>query len=121
MKKILCTGIIATAVIAAYVYWRSSQHVYSLNAYAGGFVAGPQWHIGTAPNWIGFSQYTDVGMPSEWDKKRDTPTFTEIDLASSRYNIRASTSELGLITVSGVAFLSWLGLRWRMALRKSPN
>lgn len=113
MKKILCIGIIATAVIADYLYWRSSQNVYSLNAYAGGFISGPQWHIGTAPNWIGFSQYTEVGMPSEWDKKRDTPTFTEIDLASHRYSIRVPASKLGLIAASGVAFLSWLALGWR--------
>jgi hypothetical protein len=117
MKKKVCIGIIAMAVIADYLYWRTNQNVYSLNAYAGGLIAGPQWHIGTAPNWIGFSQYTDVGMPSEWGKKRDNPTFTDIDLAFHRYRIGSSASKLGLIAACGAAFILWVGL----AVRKSSN
>lgn len=108
MKRVICIGILTAAAIAGSVYWHDNRSVYSLQIYAGGVAYGPQWHTGAPPNWIGFTQYTEVGFPNEWGKRRDTPTFTEIDLSSYRFRIKAQAWQVGLIAVSILGFLSWL-------------
>src|SRR5580692_4419312 len=110
MKRVLITGILAASVVVGGVYWlaRKSVNVYSLHVYAGGWMSGSEWHIGKDPSWIGFSEWIEVGMPDEWGKKRDTPTYTDIDLGSHQYRVKAKAWQVGLVSAGALALISWL-------------
>jgi hypothetical protein len=119
MKRALCAGILAASAFAGWAYWSAHRNLYSLNVYIGHgpiYVSGPSCHIGTSPNWIGFGEYTDIGSPSEWGTKRDTPTFTVIDLASHQYKIKVPVWQVGSVASFFLGFLAcvcWLAVTAR--------
>ena len=88
MKRILCCGILAASVVAGYVHWRDNQLVYSLNIYSGGWAYGPSWRIGPPRFDLGFEVRREVGMPNEWGKKRDVPTFTDFEIGGRTITMR---------------------------------
>src|ERR1700677_2839697 len=121
MKRALCIGILSASVLAGCVYWNANRNVYSQNIYAGGWSYGPSWHIGMPRHWIGFDQHTFVGMASEWGKKRQTPTYTDIDLGSLCVSIKVPAWQVGLVAAFLIGFgadLSWLALARRASLKE---
>ena len=122
MKRLVCAGILSASVLAACVHWRIHQNLYSVNIYSGGRAYGPGWHVGSPPNWFGFSEYTDVGFPIEWGKKNPTPTYTDIDLGSHRLTIKAHAWVVALALASAVASLCWLAVvTWDSVMGKQST
>jgi hypothetical protein len=98
--------------------------VYSVHVYAGGRTYEHQWHIGSSPNWFGFTQYREyqdakgmVLLTSEQHRTVRRPAYTQIDLG--QLNFRVKMPAWGVASVASIfivclTFLGLLGLCRRM-------
>ncbi|MDB6021431.1 MAG: hypothetical protein JWQ04_1288 [Pedosphaera sp.] len=88
MKRLLCCGILAASMVAAYVYRQGNQNLYSINIVGGGWSYGPSWRIGPSSCGMGFSERTELGFQSEWWKTHQAKTYTDFEIGSHHMTIQ---------------------------------
>jgi hypothetical protein len=114
MKRVLITGILAASVVVGGISWLASRsvNVYTFNINPPAWHAGSEWHLGTAPNWIGFEEFTEdsVADTAIRDKKPISTTFTYVYLGVHPYRFRAKAWQLGLVSAVVVTVISWLAI-----------
>lgn len=110
-STLACAGILSASVLAAAANSRTHHYVYCVSCGSvllGGERCGPEWHIGSWPESIGFAEYTHVdfvtvvdGVPKEGGKRY--PTYTVVDFGSRYLRVPARAWVVGVAFASGVA------------------
>ena len=114
MKRFVFCGVLGASVVAAYVFYRSNQQVYSINIVGGGGgYYAPALQIGSPPYDIAAGVGRGVGMPAEWAIKNGGWTYTDFHVGShwvalrgNYYNwlVRARNAGAAL----GIGMLFWI-------------
>lgn len=111
MKRFLCCGILSAALVAACVYHRGNELVYSF--YSGGWSYGPSFAIGSYPHYVGFGLSRRVGFPGNWVKEQDVLTNTDFYAGSHRLSLKGDYYTWGIrlmrcALVAGIALFFWI-------------
>jgi hypothetical protein len=82
------------ALLLAFAGLKCPAQVYSVHVYSGGRIYERDWHIGTPPNWLGFTQYREFqdanGMAlfsSEQHRAARLRAYTGFDLGRLQFRL----------------------------------